>query len=81
VVFATMVGFVAFSEVVARLGAGRAAMTTYLVPVGTLILAALLLGERVHPVQLAGGALTLAGMRVATVPEGEGWWFRRFVGI
>jgi drug/metabolite transporter (DMT)-like permease len=81
VVFATIVGFVLFYTVVERLGASRGAMTTYLVPVGTLVLAATLLGERVAPVQLLGGAMTLAGMRIATVPRGEEAWFRRFVGV
>jgi drug/metabolite transporter (DMT)-like permease len=52
-----------------------------MVPVGTLVLAAILLGERVTLVQLAGGALTLVGMRVATLPERDAFWLRRLVGI
>ncbi len=81
VVFATVIGFVGFYQAVVRLGAARGAMITYLVPVGTLILASLLLHERVVPLQLAGGALALAGMRIVSVPEGEALWLRRFVGI
>ena len=64
-----------------RVGAGRAALTSYMVPVGTLILAAVLLGEHVAPLQLAGGALTLVGMRIATLPERDAFWLRRLVGI
>jgi drug/metabolite transporter (DMT)-like permease len=81
VLFATIVGFVLFYTVVERLGASQGAMTSYLVPVGTLILAAVVLGERVAPLQLVGGALTLAGMRIATVPRGQEAWLRRFVGV
>ncbi len=81
VFFATVIGFDGFSHAVVRLGAARGAMTSYLVPVGTLVLASLLLHERVAPLQLAGGALTLAGMRIASVPEGDGFWLRRFAGI
>lgn len=77
----TVIGFVLFYRIVVRLGAARAAMTTYLVPAGTLVLAALLLGERVSALQLAGGALTLVGMRVVSVAEGEGAWLRRVVGV
>ncbi|MGH2498678.1 MAG: DMT family transporter, partial [Candidatus Limnocylindria bacterium] len=60
VVFATIVGFVLFFWAVRRFGAGLAAMTTYLVPVGTLALAFVILGERPAPLQLVGGAVVLA---------------------
>jgi drug/metabolite transporter (DMT)-like permease len=66
VVFATVVGFVLFYWAVRRFGAGLAAMTSYLVPVGTLALAALILGERPAPLQLVGGAVILVGVRIAT---------------
>ena len=66
VVFTTIVGFVLFYWAVRRYGAGPSSMTTYLVPVGTLVLATLILGERPAPLQLVGGALILAGVRLAT---------------
>ena len=81
VLFPTVIGFVGFYQLVVRIGAGRAALTSYMVPVGTLILATLLLGERVSSLQLAGGALTLVGMRIATLPERDVFWLRRLVGI
>ncbi len=80
-IFSTVLAFVLFYRLVIRVGAARAATTSYLVPVLTLVLAALLLGERVSAVQLSGGALTLVGMRVAAVSAGEGAWLRRFAGI
>ena len=66
VVFATVIGFVLFYWAVRRFGAGLAAMTSYLVPIGTLALAALILGERPAPLQLVGGAVILLGVRLAT---------------
>lgn len=66
VVFATIVGFVLFYWAVRRFGAGLGAMTSYLVPIGTLALAALILGERPAPLQLVGGAVILLGVRIAT---------------
>ena len=66
VLFATIVGFVLFYWAVHRFGAGLAAMTSYLVPIGTLALAALILGERPEPLQLVGGAVILLGVRLAT---------------
>ncbi len=66
VIFPTVIGFVLFYWVVRRFGAGLAAMTSYLVPIGTLLLAALILGERPAPLQLVGGAVILLGVRIAT---------------
>ena len=70
--------FTLFYWVVRRGGAGIAAMSSYFVPVITLALAAAFLGERPQPLQLVGGIVILAGVRVATlrpsaqvpVPEG-----------
>lgn len=66
VVFSTIVGFVLFYWAIRRFGAGLGATTSYLVPIGTLALAALLLGERPTPLQLAGGVIILVGVRIAT---------------
>lgn len=66
VVFSTIVGFVLFYWAIRRFGAGLGATTSYLVPIGTLALAALLLGERPTTLQLAGGVVILLGVRIAT---------------
>ena len=42
-------------------------MTSYLVPVLTLGMAVVLLGDRPQPLQLVGGAVILAGVRLATL--------------
>ncbi|TME63314.1 MAG: DMT family transporter [Chloroflexi bacterium] len=65
-VVVTAVSFPLFYWVVRRVGAGPAALTTYLVPVLTLVLAAVVLGERPAPLQLVGAAVILAGVQLAT---------------
>ena len=66
VVFATIVGFVLFYWAVRRFGAGLASMVSYLVPVFALVQAVLLLNERVTLLEIAGGAIILVGVRLAT---------------
>lgn len=67
VVFATILGFVLFYWAVRRFGAALGAMVGYLVPIAAVLVAFLFLGERPEPLQLAGGAVILAGVRVATL--------------
>jgi drug/metabolite transporter (DMT)-like permease len=75
----SVASFVLFYWVVRRVGAGVAAMTSYFVPVLTLAMAVVLLGDRPQPLQLVGGLVILGGVRLATlglagnrepVPEG-----------
>ena len=63
----SVASFILFYWVVRRVGAGVAAMTSYLVPVLTLGLAVVLLGDRPEPLQLVGGVVILAGVRLATL--------------
>jgi drug/metabolite transporter, DME family len=53
---------------VRRIAAARTAAFLLLNPVTATILAALLLGERPSPAQLAGSVLVLLGMAAATLP-------------
>jgi drug/metabolite transporter (DMT)-like permease len=64
---ATVASFTVFYWIVARVGAGFASMTSYFVPVLTVLMAIAFLGDRPEPLQLAGGAVILAGVRVATL--------------
>jgi len=75
----SVASFIVFYWVVRRVGAGVAAMTSYLVPVLTLAMAIAFLGDRPQPLQLVGGVVILAGVRLATwrldresqpIPEG-----------
>jgi drug/metabolite transporter (DMT)-like permease len=63
----TVASFTLFYWVVSRVGAGVAAMTSYFVPILTLAMAVLFLGDRPEPLQLVGGLVILAGVRVATL--------------
>jgi drug/metabolite transporter (DMT)-like permease len=75
----SVASFILFYWVVRRVGAGVAAMSSYFVPVLTLAMAVAFLGDRPQPLQLVGGAVILAGVRLATwrltresqpIPEG-----------
>ena len=75
----SVASFIVFYWVVRRVGAGVAAMTSYLVPVLTLAMAVVFLGDRPQALQLVGGVVILAGVRLATwrlaqesqpIPEG-----------
>ncbi len=60
--FVAIVGFVAGAR---RIGAAQASLISTIEPVWTVTLAALLLGESLTAVQLAGGALILIGVVLA----------------
>jgi len=70
IVFATIVGFVLFYWGVRRFGAGNASMVSYLVPIFALVQAVIILGEQPAPLEVIGGAVILAGVRVATLRSG-----------
>jgi drug/metabolite transporter (DMT)-like permease len=63
----SVASFIVFYWVVRRVGAGVAAMTSYLVPILALIMAIVFLGDRPQPLQLVGGVVILAGVRLATL--------------
>ena len=68
----TVGSFTLFYWVVRRVGAGIASMSSYFVPVLTLALAVVLLGDRPDALQLVGGLVILAGVRLATLRLREG---------
>lgn len=51
-----------------RMGASRASILSTLEPIGTLVVAALLLGETVQPIQLVGTAFILTSVLLLQVP-------------
>jgi drug/metabolite transporter (DMT)-like permease len=65
-VFGTIVSFVLFYWAIRRFGAGPASMVSYLVPVFALLLAFFMLNERITLLEIAGGMVTLVGVRLAT---------------
>ncbi len=65
-IFASLVAYLSWNHGVKTVGAAKAAMTTYLMPVFTAILAWLVLGEGVQLFHLVGGGLIFAGLLLAT---------------
>lgn len=61
-VFATVLAVLLFFAGLEHLGPARASIISTLEPVGTAVLSALIFQDRLGPVQLAGGALVLAGV-------------------
>ena len=68
-VFASLVAYVGWNHGVKIVGAGRAAMVMYLMPVFTALLGWVLLGEALRTFHWIGGALIFAGLLLATQPS------------
>jgi drug/metabolite transporter (DMT)-like permease len=64
-VVSTFVAIQAFYAGTQRVGAAQAALLSTIEPVWTISLAAIVLGESLQPIQLAGGALILLGVLIA----------------
>lgn len=64
-VVSTFVAIQAFYAGTQRVGAAQAALLSTIEPVWTISLAAIVLGESLQPIQLAGGALILLGVVIA----------------
>ena len=66
-VFSTVLPTWLIAESIRRMGANKAALIGSLGPVFTIGLGAMILGEPVHAVQLAGAALVLTGVMLVTL--------------
>ena len=64
-IFPTSIGFTTWAYALARMSAGRAGATTYLIPPTAIVISALLLGEVPPAVAILGGLLCVAGVVVA----------------
>jgi drug/metabolite transporter (DMT)-like permease len=60
-VFGTALAYLLMGGLAGRVGATRASISTYLIPVVAILLGVIVLSERVHPLSLAGSALVLLG--------------------
>lgn len=65
-VFASLIAYLSWNHGVKTVGAAKAAMATYLMPVFTAILGWLLLGEGLQLFHWIGGGLIFAGLLLAT---------------
>ncbi len=61
-ILATLVPYFMFSEGIRRAGAARASLVSAIGPPATVLLAFLILGERMGPIQLLGGAVVILGV-------------------
>lgn len=66
--FPTALAFATWAYALRRMNAGRLSVSSYLVPVFTVLLSWLFLGEVPTGLALAGGALCLAGLAVTRIP-------------
>lgn len=67
-IFASLVAYLAWNHGVRVIGAAKATMTTYLMPVFTAIIGWLVLGEGLQAFHWIGGGLIFAGLLLATRP-------------
>lgn len=65
-VFAAVVAFLCFNRAIKELGASRSSLYLNLIPVFGVVGAWLVLGERLSPLQAAGGALVIGGVLLAS---------------
>jgi len=75
--FPSVVAYVCWNQGVAQIGANKAALFNYLIPVFTVGLAVLLLGEAIYVYHAAGAALAVIGIYLTTsarlaAPNGAG---------
>jgi len=68
-VFASLIAYLAWNHGVSVIGASKAAMTSYLMPVITALLGWLLLNEALQTFHWIGGALIFGGLLMATRPS------------
>ena len=73
VLFASLLAFLGFQFGIRRLGATTASVFMYLMPPYGVLLAVVFLGERLEAFHLAGIALVMGGVILATFPAG---WLR-----
>jgi drug/metabolite transporter (DMT)-like permease len=66
------VGYWLYITSMQTLGAGKSSVFINLIPVVSVVAAFLVLGERLAPIQLAGGAVAVAGVYLATFPGRSG---------
>jgi drug/metabolite transporter (DMT)-like permease len=69
---AYLLSFVALFSAIPLLGAVKASLLANIEPLVTVLLAAALLGERLKPVQLAGGALVIGAILVTQLADRRG---------
>jgi drug/metabolite transporter (DMT)-like permease len=70
-VFCSAIGYYLYVTALNELGMGIGTVFVNLIPVVTVVAGFLILGEQLSPLQLAGGAIVLGGVWLATVETAE----------
>lgn len=70
-IISTAVALQTFYAGARRIGAAQASLVSTVEPVYTIVLAAILFGERLTPIQLVGGALVIIGVVIAQTTRGR----------
>ena len=70
-VFASVVAFLSFNKALSLMEAGRASLFLNTIPIISLVLAWLFLGERITVVQLAGILVVVSGVTLASIGKGD----------
>lgn len=65
-------GFVLWAYAMARMDVGRATLSLYLVPAAAIVISLIWLSQLPGPVELAGGAVALGGVVLASSKPGRG---------
>jgi drug/metabolite transporter (DMT)-like permease len=68
-VLGTALAFVIYYELIGAIGAGRAALVSYLAPGVALFYGAIFLDEKITAVAVVGLAVILAGVAIASRPK------------
>jgi drug/metabolite transporter (DMT)-like permease len=71
-IVSTFIAVLAFYAGAHRIGAARASIVSTVEPIWTIVLASLLFGEMLGPLQLVGGAMILVGVVIAQTSGGAG---------
>jgi drug/metabolite transporter (DMT)-like permease len=71
-ILGTAVAFIAMATLIGNVGAPRGSIAIYFVPIVSILLGVLVLGEIVHPLALVGTALVLLGAWLTSRREGGG---------
>jgi len=70
-VICSAAGYWLYASALDRLGAGRTSVFVNLIPVVSVVASFFILGERLGPFQLVGGAIAVVGVYLATVTRGS----------
>ena len=70
-IFNSILAYLAWNISLAKIGNLKAGIIYYLLPIFSGIEAALILGEKIYPSEIAGGALIILGIMLTNMPNNK----------